>query len=96
MFSAFEARQACSSQGIPGTKWGLVRPRGLGETLKGERGWNTDLSLSIDLAALRGRSFERRAIQDWLARGNTASPVTGRPLRASDLASNRFSLWNRE
>ena len=35
-----------------------------------------------------GQSFEREAIIQWLARGNTTCPMTRRPLRLSDLITN--------
>ena len=35
-----------------------------------------------------GQSFEREAIIQWLARGNTTCPMTHRPLRLSDLITN--------
>jgi len=36
-----------------------------------------------------GNSYERAAIEDWLNSGHTTDPVSRRPLRKSQLASNR-------
>ena len=33
-------------------------------------------------------SYERKAIEDWLGRGNTQSPSTQQPLQISDLRPN--------
>ena len=35
-------------------------------------------------------SYERQAIEAYLARGNSMSPITGRPLRSADLVSNGY------
>ena len=40
-------------------------------------------------------SYERRAIEDYLARGNTVSPVSGRPIRQSDLIPNGYPTASR-
>ena len=36
-----------------------------------------------------GHNFERSAILDWLAEGNACCPVSGKPLRPSNLVSNK-------
>jgi U-box domain len=36
-----------------------------------------------------GHSFERSAIIQWLAKGNTSCPITRKPMSLSDLISNR-------
>ena len=36
-----------------------------------------------------GRTYERRAIEEWLRRGNRTSPLTSRTLASTRLAPNR-------
>lgn len=40
-----------------------------------------------------GDSFERAAIFEWLEEGNIHCPISGEPLRASCLVSNKQLLW---
>jgi hypothetical protein len=40
-----------------------------------------------------GQNFERVAILNWLYSGNTECPVTGKPLRVSNLVSNKTLKW---
>jgi U-box domain len=40
-----------------------------------------------------GDSFERAAIFEWMEEGNTHCPITGQPLRASCLVSNKQLVW---
>jgi hypothetical protein len=41
------------------------------------------------VVAADGSSYERTAIEDWLARGNTTSPMTNSPLAHTQLTPNR-------
>lgn len=40
-----------------------------------------------------GHHFERKAILEWLEKGNTYCPITGNPLRVSNLVSNKTLKW---
>lgn len=40
-----------------------------------------------------GNHFERKAIAEWLEEGNTFCPVTGNPLRLSNLISDKTLQW---
>ena len=40
--------------------------------------------------AADGHTYDRRSIEDWLARGNTTSPTTGAPLEHLHLVDNHL------
>ena len=45
--------------------------------------------LEDPVTAADGVTYERRAIAEWMARGNLTSPMTGAPLAHKEVVANR-------
>eukprot|EP00934_Nitzschia_sp_Nitz4_P002314 Nitzschia sp. Nitz4//scaffold42_size132992//38047//38739//NITZ4_003387-RA/size132992-processed-gene-0.7-mRNA-1//1//CDS//3329551682//2314//frame0 len=49
--------------------------------------------MSDPMMSRYGNHFERSAIMDWLNKGNNYCPITGNPLRPSNLVSDKSLQW---
>ena len=49
--------------------------------------------MSVPVVSRYGIHFEKKAILEWLAEGNNFCPVTGNPLRPSNLISDPTLQW---